>query len=299
MSMTTIPVQSKSSAWAAHFRDLMDLVKPRISAMVLVAVALSHFVASLGSPDFVMLFHVLLGTTLIAASSGAFNQWLEADVDARMDRTSNRPLPAGRMSVSEVVAFGVMTLIAGTCYLVLTVGWHPALWAIATWLVYVCVYTPMKSRSHWNTVVGAVSGAVPILIGWSAVGSPMDWSVAGMLWLLFLWQFPHFIAIAWIYRKQYDRAGLQMITTTDPSGRKAGLFSFWGAIVVLLVSLMPLLTKPSWVYAVLAVTLGIYQITAAWRFQQNQTDQTARQLLKVSVVYLPLVLGLIAVQTVL
>ena len=120
-----------------------------------------------------------------------------------------------------------------------------------------------------------------------------------MLWLLFLWQFPHFIAIAWIYRKQYDRAGLQMITTTDPSGRKAGLFSFWGAIVVLLVSLMPLLTKLSWVYAVLAVTLGIYQITAAWRFQQNQTDQTARQLLKVSVVYLPLVLGLIAVQTVL
>jgi len=267
--------------------------------MVLVTVALSHFVASFGAPNLVSLFHVLLGTLLVAASSGAFNQWLEEDVDGRMDRTANRPLPAGRMSVSEVVAFGVMTLIAGTCYLVLTVGWHAAIWAVMTWVVYVCIYTPMKSRSHWNTVVGAVSGALPILVGWSAVSSSMNWSVAGMLTLLFVWQFPHFIAIAWIYRKQYDRAGLQMITTTDPSGRMAGLFSFWGAVVVLLASLIPQLAEPSWVYAVLATTLGIYQIMAAWRFHKNQTDQTARQLLKVSVVYLPLVLGLIAVQTVL
>ena len=105
MSMTTVQVESKSAAWTSHLRDLADLTKPRISAMVLVTVALSHFVASLGRPDLLMLFHILLGTTLIAASSGAFNQWLEADVDARMDRTSNRPLPAGRMSVAEVVAF--------------------------------------------------------------------------------------------------------------------------------------------------------------------------------------------------
>ena len=184
MSMTTLQVQSKSAAWASHFRDLADLTKPRISAMVLVTVALSHFVASLGQPDLVVLFHILLGTTLVAASSGAFNQWLEADVDARMDRTANRPLPAGRMSIAEVIAFGTMTLIAGTAYLALTVGWHPTIWALATWVVYVCVYTPMKSRSHWNTVVGAVSGAVPILIGWSAAGVRMDWSVAGMLTLI-------------------------------------------------------------------------------------------------------------------
>lgn len=304
MSMTTIQVESKSAAWASHFRDLADLTKPRISAMVLVTVALSHFVASLGQPDLVVLFHILLGTTLVAASSGAFNQWLEADADARMDRTATRPLPAGRMSVSEVIAFGIMTFIAGTTYLALTVGWHPAAWAIATWFVYVCIYTPMKSRTHWNTVVGAVSGALPILIGWSATGGQLDWNVGGMLALLFLWQFPHFIAIAWIYRRQYDRAGLQMITTTDPSGRKAGFFSFWGAIVVLIASLLPLLAAPSatkstWFFAVVVTALGLYQLSAAWRFHQNQTDQTARQLLKASVVYLPLALGLIAVQTVL
>ena len=312
MSMTTVQVESKAAAqtvsrsavWISHIRDLADLAKPRITAMVLVAVVLSYFVASLGQPNLVVLFHILLGTTLVAASSGAWNQWLEASVDARMERTANRPLPAGRMSVAEVVSFGVASLVAGTSYLILTLGWRPAAWAVATWVVYVCVYTPMKTRSHWNTVVGAVSGALPILIGWSAVGRTLDWNVSGMLLLLFLWQFPHFLAIAWIYRRQYERAGLQMLTTTDPTGKTAGVIAFVGAILVWMSSLLPLFSAPSTslavcIYAILITALGGYQLHAARRFQRNQTDRSARQLLMASVVYLPLTLGLIAAQTVL
>jgi len=301
MSMTTIQVEdsSKAAVRADFARDLIDLIKPRITSMVLVTVALSQFVASTGHIDFVVLFHTLLGTLLVAASSGAFNQWLERDKDARMDRTSDRPLPTGRMGSAEVIGMGVVTLIAGLGYLALTLGWQPAFWAAATWVVYVCVYTPMKVLSNWNTAVGAVSGALPILIGWSAVSSTLTWPMITMFLVMFLWQFPHFIAIAWIYREQYSHAGLQMVTVSDPSGRKPGIYSVLGAVILLMTSLLPVLGGFTVTYALLATALGLYQALAAWRFQQELTDLAARQLLKASIIYLPLLLGLIAVQTVL
>ena len=309
MSMTTVQVDSKAKSASRiellsnHLRDLADLTKPRITAMVLVTLILSYFVACLGKPDPIVLFHLLLGTTLVAASSGALNQLLEAETDRLMPRTAMRPLPDGRMSKGEVVLIGSASFVAGTIYLLLTLGWHPAVWAVSTWFVYVCVYTPMKTRSHWNTLVGAISGALPILIGWSATGQPLTWHVSGMLWLLFLWQFPHFLAIAWIYRTQYDRAGLQMLTTTDPTGVAAGRIAVLGAALVWLSSLLPLLNShmlvSSIVYGVLVTALGWYQFRAARRFQRKQTEDSARQLLMTSVVYLPLALGLIAVLSVL
>lgn len=306
MSMTTIQADERTkpklvvpptSAGASHFRDLLDIIKPRISAMVLVTVALAVFVSSGGHPDLFVLIHALVGTALVASSSGAFNQWLERHTDARMDRTENRPLPAGRMSGGEVIAFGVATLVAGAAYLYLTVNLESTLWALATWIVYVCVYTPMKTWTSWNTTVGAVSGALPILIGWSAVGSEFSWHVGAMLCVLFLWQFPHFIAIAWLYRFQYARAGLQMVTTTDSTGRTAGFYSVALAVCLLAGSLLPLANGWSSTYATLAILLGGYQLLAAWRFQQSLNDDAARQLLKASIIYLPLVLGLIAVHT--
>lgn len=293
--------EASASSEEGHLRDLLDLIKPRISSMVLVTVALAVFVASEGHPDAWILIHCLIGTALVAASSGAFNQWLERATDARMKRTQNRPLPAGRMSGFEVIGFGVATLIAGTAYLAFTLGSLPALWAVATWLVYVCVYTPMKQRTNWNTTVGAVSGALPILIGASAVQSTISWQIAAMLSVLFLWQFPHFIAIAWIYRNEYAKAGLQMVTTTDPSGRKAGIYSVLGAILVLGASFLPLLAETtlstSVFYTMIAAGLGVYQLRAAYTFQQQLDDAAARKLLKASIIYLPLALGLIAVQT--
>ena len=289
---------------SSHLRDLLDLLKPRISAMVLVTVALSHFVASQGHPDLWNLLHTLIGTLLVAASSGAFSQWLEQHTDGCMERTSDRPLPAGRMGTAEVIAFGVITLIAGVTYLSLTVNWQAVLWAVATWVVYVCVYTPMKTWTSWNTTVGAISGALPILIGSSAVGQTANLHVWAMLTVLFVWQFPHFLAIAWLYRHQYASAGLQMVTTTDPTGKKAGLYSVLGAMVVIACSLLPLLSVrldgfnvQSGIYGIIAVSLGIYQLIAAAKFRQSLNDRTARQLLKASIIYLPLALGLIAVHT--
>lgn len=317
MSMSTISVEESKPVIASptvvntttvvaeepsHFRDLLDLVKPRISSMVLVTVALSVFVASGGRPAFWILLHTLIGTALVAASSGAFNQWLERFTDVHMKRTKNRPLPAGRMSVGEVLTFGVATLIAGTAYLALTVGWLPTMWALATWVVYVCIYTPMKVLTNWNTTVGAISGALPILIGASAVHPTISWQIAAMLGVLFFWQFPHFIAIAWIYRHEYAKAGLKMVTTTDPSGRKAGVYSVLGAVLLLLVSFLPLMSNAAFSgvsigYTIIAVMLGVYQLKAAWGFQQQLDDTSARKLLKASIIYLPLALGLIAVQT--
>lgn len=298
MSMTTIRVEDTKHVDAlSHVRDLLELVKPRISAMVLVTVALSMFVASGGNPDVFLLLHTLLGTTLVAASSGAFNQWLERDSDARMPRTADRPLPAGRMSSGETIAFGVTTLVSGLTYLGVAVGWQPTIWAAATWIVYVCVYTPMKTWTSWNTTVGAVSGALPILIGSSAVGASFDMRVLAMCCVLFLWQFPHFIAIAWLYRRQYEKAGLTMVTTTDPSGRTAAFYSVACAAVLLAVSLLPLLVEMSIFYGISALGLGAYQLHAAWKFKQALDDVAARRLLKASIIYLPLALGLIAVQT--
>lgn len=298
MSMTTIRVEdTKREISASHTRDLLDLVKPRISAMVLVTVALSHFVASGGNPDLFVLIHTLLGTALVAASSGAFNQWLERETDAKMTRTADRPLPAGRLAASEVIAFGFMTLVAGSVYLAVTVGWQPMMWAVATWIVYVCLYTPMKTWTSWNTTVGAISGALPILIGSSAVGTSLDWHVGAMLAVLFFWQFPHFIAIAWLYRRQYDKAGLLMVTTTDPSGYTSGVYSVLGAVLLIASSLLPLFAGISISYALVASALGGYQLLAAWRFKQALDDVAARRLLKASIIYLPLALGLIAVQT--
>lgn len=311
MSMTTVQVDSKAAKTLSksemcvnHLRDLAELTKPRITAMVLVTIVLSYFVATLGQTHWLLLLHVLLGTTLVAASSGALNQLMEAETDARMKRTANRPLPSGRMSSAEVVWFSAASLMGGMAYLILTVGWGPAGWALATWIVYVCVYTPMKTRSHWNTFVGAISGALPILIGWSASRQAFTWDVGAMISLLFLWQFPHFLAIAWIYRHQYDDAGLKMLTTTDPTGRAAGWVSVCGAVCVWASSLLPLLSSDSFsvvsvIYVALITALGWYQLRAALRFQKNLTDPSAKKLLLASVLYLPLALGLIAVHAVL
>ena len=286
-------------------RDLKELLKPRISSMVLVTVALSGFVAAMGRPDVVVLLHCLVGTALVATSSGAFNQWLEKDSDAKMPRTQDRPLPAGRMTVREVIVFGTVTLIAGVTYLAATVGWWPTMWAIATWLVYVIVYTPMKSRTSWNTTVGAVSGALPIFIGASATASSSlaaaSWPVIAMFCILFFWQFPHFIAIAWIYRKQYAQAGLVMVTTTNETGQTAGRYSVLGAGLLFATSFLPLLAPMSiglaTSYTIACFALGVYQMQAAFNFRKQLNDASARELLKASIIYLPLALGLIAVQT--
>jgi protoheme IX farnesyltransferase len=250
------------------------------------------------------LFHTLLGTALVAASASAFNQWIERGRDALMPRTVDRPLPSGRLSSQQTVTFGIVTLAIGLVYLASCVNLATALLGLLTWLIYVVAYTPMKSRSSANTAVGAVAGALPVLIGWAAVDAsfsltsgpvPGGLRVAALFLIVYLWQFPHFMAIAWIYRQQYGAAGMQMLTVVDPTGRRAGLQAILGSLALLPVSVLPVFQLAGRAYIVGALTLGFAYLVAAVLFCRCRNDKTARGLLRASLVYLPALLVLLIV----
>jgi protoheme IX farnesyltransferase len=235
----------------------------------------------------------MLGTLLVAASASAANQWLEWRLDLRMMRTADRPLPAGRLSAGEAAAFSTLTLVAGAVYLGLFVNVACLVWALLTWTLYVLAYTPLKTVSPANTAVGAVAGALPVMIGWSAAGGPLDARAAALVLVLFLWQFPHFMAIAWLYRRDYASAGYRMLTVVDPSGQRAGRQSVVAALALLPVSLVPVLgTAGSGgvLYAAGASILGIGYLSLAARFWLRADDTSARLLLRGSLVYLPTLL---------
>jgi protoheme IX farnesyltransferase len=255
--------------------------------------------AHLASPwgvDRGVLLVTVLGAALVAASAGAMNQWWERLTDARMPRTANRPLPAGRLTPRQVLVFGVVTLVLGEAALAAGATPLAASMALATWLIYVVVYTPMKTRSPLNTAVGAASGALPILIGWTATGAPIDTRALAVAAVMFLWQFPHFMAIAWLYRSDYARAGQRMLTVVDPTGLRAGAQAVIGALVLIPVSLVPALSPQSGspvIYCSWALLLGIAQLAAASAFMFHRTDYTARRLLRASLAYLICWMGLL------
>jgi len=292
MSSRAQAVESHSGVWA-RFGEYVQLTKPRIALLVLVVVAVSGYVASWGNPDLAILGHTLLGTLAVAASATALNQYLERDRDARMERTAGRPLPAGRLAPQEVLLAGFLWLSLGLAYLSLTVGPPTMLVAAATWLLYVCAYTPLKGQTVWNTVIGAAPGAAPVFIGWTAMGgSILDPRAAALFLVVFLWQFPHFMAIAWLYRRQYDAAGIKLVTVSEPSGRLAGWVAVIGAAALLPVSLLPIeqfAAASPWPVAGILL-LGLGQFAAACRFGLSRRAKPARTLLRASLIYLPLLL---------
>ena len=273
----------------------VELTKPKIGLMVLVAVAAAGFVARWGQPDFWPLAGAVLGAALFAASANALNQWLEQDRDAVMPRTAGRPLPSGRLSAGEVVSFAAVTLVAGLVIMLVATNGIATLFAVATWLLYVWVYTPLKTKSVWNTCIGAIPGALPVLIGWTAVGGELDARAIALFGVVFLWQFPHFMAIAWLYRDQYARAEMKMLPVVDETGRRAGFQAVAAATALLLVSMtLALLAPASTVYAGVAMLLGVGQLGFALAFMYQPTTETARGLLRASLVYLPGLLLLLA-----
>ncbi len=293
---------SRRAIVLARLADYLELSKPRIASMVLVVVAVSAFVASAGSPVWSTLAHTLVGTALVAASASAFNQLIERRSDALMARTADRPLPGGRLHASETISFGLAALVLGGAYLALMVNFATALLGLVTWVLYVAVYTPLKSRTSANTAIGAVAGALPVLMGWSAAGAsfsfvdgaaPGGLQVAALFLIVYLWQFPHFMAIAWIYRKDYDAAGLKMLTVVDPTGRRAGAQAVLGAMALVPIGLIPALHAPGRLYLVGTVALGAAYLAAAVMFCRRRDDISARGLLQASLIYLPAVLVLL------
>lgn len=240
-----------------------------------------------------LLASVLVGTALVAVSASAFNQWWERETDALMARTAGRPLPSGRLSTRDVVWFGTITIIVGTVQLAWMVNQLTAALGLVTWATYAWAYTPLKARSTTNTAVGAVSGALPLLMGWAAV-APLNLAAYALALIVFLWQFPHFMAIAWLYRRQYAAAGLQMLPVVDPSGHRAAAQSVVAALLLVPVSLVPAVlgVADSWYFAA-ALFLSLLQFGSALWFAARLDDSSARWLVRASLIYLPVLMILL------
>ncbi|TWU23561.1 heme o synthase [Bythopirellula polymerisocia] len=297
---TIITSESPSRALVAKLSDYLELTKPRIVLLELIVASAAACLAAPHTLDMQVLLFALAGTGLVAASASIANQWWERSSDAHMPRTEDRPLPAGRVSSAEAILLSLVTLLAGMAILVWRVNMLTALLGLASWMLYVVIYTPLKTRSSFNTTVGAVAGAIPIIMGWTATGTPLGlnaWSLAGVL---FLWQFPHFMAIAWIYRHDYAAAGHRMLTVVDPSGMRAGAQAVLGAAVLIPVSLIPAVVPTSGsplLYLTWSFTLGTILLGLSIRFAIFRDEISARFLLRASLIYLPAWLAMLLVVT--
>ena len=280
------------AALGALAADLAELTKARITLMVMVTAAAGFLLASGGSLDVVRLVNALVGTGLVAAGAGVLNQVLERDVDALMRRTADRPIPAGRIDPDAALSLGVVVAVAGLAYLALTVNLLTSMLGAATLAAYVFVYTPMKRISSLATLIGAIPGAVPPMMGWTAARDAIDPGAWALFGILFLWQLPHFLAIAWMYRADYERGGFPMLPVLDPEGGRTARQMILYAAALVPVSLAPsALGLTGEVYFLGALALGLAFLGFAFAFDRARSGRAARHLLLVSVVYLPAILA--------
>jgi heme o synthase len=271
-----------------------DLTKARLTTLVLLTTLVGFYLGWRGVMDYARLFHALLGTGLLAAGAAALNQLLEREYDAKMRRTRDRPLPSGRLQPVSVMLMGGVGSVAGLVYLALLVNLLTSVLGAVSLVSYLFIYTPLKRVTWLNTVVGAVPGALPPLMGWAAARGELG----GGGWVLFAilacWQMPHFYAIAWLYREEYATAGFQMLPNVDPSGRRTARQTAGYALALLAASGCPFLLHLSGpVYLAAALALGGAFLGFAARFARQLTVTRARQLFFASIVYLPLLLTLL------
>lgn len=300
MMKATAPVYSGSAAadrnWLAVYADL---IKARLTLLVLLTTLVGFYVGVRGAMDYVLLFHAILGTALVASGAAALNQLLEHEHDAKMRRTANRPLPSGRLQPVTVMLFGGVCSVVGLVYLALLVNLLTCVIGAVSLFSYLFIYTPLKRLTWLNTAVGAIPGGLPPLMGWAAARGEL----AGGGWALFailaFWQIPHFFAIAWIYREEYAKAGFQMLPNVDPDGRRTAMQSVSHALGLLTVSLCPFLFRLAgmW-YLVGAIVLGTVFVWCAIRFSRELSVSRARHLFFASIVYLPLLLILLVLDKV-
>ena len=274
-----------------RFSDYMQLSKPRIAVMGMVAVAVGYFVGCKGSFSSFDLLSACFGIASVAISCSFLNQWYEQDTDRRMARTADRPVPGGRVRPAEVLAVGLLLMFGGIGWLLVAVNSLTAILAFATLALYVAAYTPLKRVSSLCTVIGAVSGAMPPVLGWTAAGGNLDGGALALFLLLFTWQFPHFLAIATIYRKDYESAGLRMLPLVRGDSNGAGFVGVVYACVLIPVSLMVWHQDLAGnLYLTVALMGGLVYLISSVRFLLDQSKERAKQLVLCSIVYLPTVL---------
>lgn len=277
-------------------KDYIELTKPRITWLILMSTAIG-FYFGLGNPraiDWWVLLHAIVGTGLIASGTAALNQWYEREADAKMRRTMGRPIPSGRVTSGRAFAFGVLLSIAGFIELWLGTNLLTALLGAFTLASYLLLYTPLKQRSKHSTTVGAIPGAMPPLIGFAAAAGTLTAEAWILYAILFFWQFPHFYAIAWMYRDDYARAGIRMLPVVEPDGQSTSRQILAYATALIPLSVVPtLLGMAGSIYLVGALALGAMFLYAGVRVAFDRTALRARRVLLASVVYLPLLYGLL------
>ncbi|MGQ0562689.1 MAG: heme o synthase [Gemmatimonadota bacterium] len=273
-----------------------ELTKPGITRLVLVTTAAAFYLASRGAIDVLLLLHTLVGTGLAASGTNALNQWAERDADARMRRTAMRPLPSGRLHSLEAAAFAWAISLLGLFYLIAFVNLTTTLIVGLSLTSYVFIYTPLKKKTWTSTLIGAVPGALPMLAGWTATGRPLTPGAWALFAIMFVWQMPHFYALAWIYREDYGRAGFKMLTVVDATGKRAARHTLWFAAALIPISILPaLLGIAGDIYMIGAVALGIGFVLLAGRMLFSPNERLAWRVFTASIIYLPVLLLLMVV----
>jgi len=272
--------------------DLAELFKLRLTALVLFTVAIGFLIGSTGRIDGLLFTHTLVGTGLLAVGASALNQFLERDSDAQMTRTRNRPLPAGRILPAAALRLGVVAACIGLVYLALLVHPLAGLLGVVTLVIYVFAYTPLKRITTLNTLVGAIAGALPPVIGWAGAAGSLSVGAWTLFLIVFFWQFPHFWSIAWLHRDDYARAGMKMIPVLDRSdGRMTARLIINHCLLLIPASLGPVLAGMAGPrYLIAATALGGVFLLTGFRFLLSPTDARARQVLWASLIWLPVLL---------
>lgn len=291
MKTASLPGVAVAEVRMSKLASYAALTKPRLTFMVLVTVAVGFALGAGGLGHLGVFALTVLGTGLVAGGAGAWNQLIERDRDRLMRRTSKRPLPSGAISPTECALFGSALAVAGVWMLAASSNLLAALTALATFLLYVCVYTPLKSRTTLNTAIGAIPGALPPVIGWSAATGRFGMEAVALFLILFLWQFPHFLAIAWLHRVDYAKAGCKMLPSVDPLGILTSRQAVIHALILIPVGLLPsaLHIAGVWYFGG-ALILGLFYFSASIRFWLDVNEASARRLLRASFVYLPSIL---------
>jgi protoheme IX farnesyltransferase len=276
-------------------RQYIELTKPRITWLILMSTGVGYFFGlDRGAPfNWALLIHTLVGTGLIASGTAALNQWWERESDKLMRRTASRPLPMGLLTAKRALWFGIALALAGAAELAIWVNVLSALLGAFTLAAYLFVYTPMKSRTHLSTVVGALPGAMPPLMGYAAASGILNREAWSLFFILFVWQFPHFLAIAWMYRDDYARAGIRMLPVVEPDGESTSRQIILYATTLIPISLLPVMLGMSGtIYLVGAMILGLWFLYTGVRVAFDRTNVRARHVLLASVIYLPMIYGL-------
>jgi protoheme IX farnesyltransferase len=277
---------------AGFVADLIELVKARLTLLVLLTTAVGYYLGAEGPINVAALLHTVLGTAAAAAGAAALNQWCEHRLDALMQRTQSRPVPAGRMRPVEALVIGSVLAIFGVAYLAFVCNALSAALAGITIIIYIFAYTPLKLVSTFNTALGAVPGALPPMIGWAAARGTLNAGAWMLFAILFFWQLPHFFAIAWMYRDDYARAGFQMISTDDRTGERSASQSVFFCMLLMIIAGLPAYLGIATVFYLLAeLILGGVFVGVAMRFLKTRARADARRLFIASIIYLPLLLG--------